>query len=347
MSRYLKHAITLISLVVIVAFLAFLYDCVSGLAGFAARIDPALEPWAFWILFGLVFGTVAWGLGTVLIRPRPLLVHADPTEDELAGYRRVLVKRLGKNPHLRAAGVRVRSEADLDQGLALLREQADEEIRAASKRVFIGTALSQNGRLDGLVVLFLITRLIWRLAKLYNQRPHHRELVNLYANMAATSFLAGTIEDFGVEEYVRELMAPLVSGSAVGALPGAQAIAGAITTSVLTGSTNCLLTLRCGIVARSYLTLDLDGRGSMRRSATLEAARMFMGLSAGTVTHVTKALIRGATGSLKNGTSRVARGVGDAITGTAGAMGGTAGSVVKSGRETVRKVAGAFKRSPK
>ena len=347
MSRYLKYGLTLIGLVVIGAFLTFLYDCVTGLAGFAARFNPALEPWTFWTLSGLVFGITAWGLGTVLIRPRPLLIHEAPTEDELACYRRELARRLGKNPHLRAASVRVRDEADLEQGLAVLRKRADDEIRAASKRVFIGTALSQNGRLDGLVVLFLITRLVWRLARLYNQRPHHRELVNLYANIAATSFLAGSIEDFGVEEYVRELMAPLVSGSAVGALPGAQAIAGAITTSVLTGSTNCLLTLRCGIVARNYLTLDLDGRGAMRRSATLEAARMFMELSAGTVTCVTKALIKGATGSLKNGTSRVARGVGDAISGTAGAMGDTAGCVVKSGKDTVRRMAGVFKRTPK
>ena len=347
MSRYLKHGLTLIGLVVIGAFLAFLYDCVSGLAGFAARIDPALEPWTFWILFALVYGTVAWGLGAVLIRPRPMLIHAAPDQEELAAYRRELARRLGKNSHLRAAGVRVRSEEDLEQGLATLRERADEEICAASKRVFIGTALSQNGRLDGLVVLFLVTRLVWRLAKLYNQRPHHRELVNLYANIAATTFLAGSIEDFGVEEYVRELMAPLVSGSAVGALPGAQAIAGAITTSVLTGSTNCLLTLRCGIVARNYLALNLDGRGAMRRSATLEAARMFMGLSTGTVTCVTKALIRGATGSLKNGTSRVVRGVGDAIHDTAEAVGDTADCVVKSGKETVRRMTRVFKRSPK
>lgn len=344
MSRYLKLAVTLISLLIIGAFLVFLYDCVTSLAGFAGRINPAWEPWAFWILFALAYGMVLWGLGSLLIRPRPLLVHANPTEADLEKYRRTLVKRLGRNPYVRAAGVTVRTEADLEAGLAVLREHADKEIHAASKRVFIGTALSQNGRLDGLVVLFLVTRLVWRLAKLFNQRPHHRELINLYANIAGTSFLAGSIEDFGVEEYIRELMAPLVGGSAVGALPGAQAIAGAITTSVLTGSTNCLLTLRCGIVARNYLTLDMESSGAMRRSATLEAARMFVGLSAGTVAHVTKALVKGATGSLKSGTTRMARGMGDAITGTAGAVGNTAGSVVKSGRDTVRKMTGVFKK---
>ncbi len=347
MSRYIKHAITLVSLLIIGSFLAFLYDCITSLAGFAGRIDPAYEPWVFWPLFAAVAGVVLWGLGVAFIRPKPLLLHADPTDEDLARYRQALIRRLGKNPHLREAGVRVRNEADLETGLAVLGNRADEEIRATAKRVFIGTALSQNGRLDALVVLFLIVRLTWRLARLYSQRPHHRELVNLYANIAVTTFLAGNIEDFGVEEYVRELMAPLVSGSAVGALPGAQAIAGAITSSVLTGSTNCLLTMRCGIVARNYLSLNLDGRSAMRRSATLEAARMFMGLSAGTVAHVTKILIKGSTGAIKNGTARVARSMGDAISGTAGAMGDTAGSVMRSGKNTVRKMTGAFKRPQK
>lgn len=347
MSRYFKHATTLISLLVIGSFLAFLYDCVAGLAGFAGRIDPAYEPWAFWPLFAAVTGVVLWGLGVAFIRPKPLLLHADPTDEELAQYRQVLIQRLGKNPHLREAGIHVRNEADLEAGLAALGNKADAKIRATAKRVFIGTALSQNGRLDALVVLFLIVRLTWRLARLYNQRPHHRELINLYTNIAATTFLAGSIEDFGVDEYVRQLMAPLVSGSAVGALPGAQAIAGTITSSVLTGSTNCLLTLRCGIIARDYLSLNLDGRGAMRHSATLEAARMFMGLSAGTVAHVTKILIKGSTGAIKNGTVKVARGVGNAISGTAGAVGDTAGSVMRSSKNSVRKMTGVFKRPQK
>ncbi|MDD3311392.1 DUF697 domain-containing protein [Pseudodesulfovibrio sp.] len=347
MPRYLKHLLTVVTLIVLAAFLAFLHDCVAGLAGFAGRLNPAFEPWVFWTLAGLVGGLILWGVGQVLLRPRPLLLHAAPTEAEMAEFRRALAKRLRANPVVREAGIDVRDAADLEPALALLGERADEEIRATGKRVFIGTALSQNGRLDAMVVLFLVMRLVWRLARLFNQRPHPRELMNLYANIAATTFLAGSVEDIGIEEYVRELMAPLVGGSAVGALPGAQAIAGVITSSVLTGSTNCLLTLRCGIIARNYLSLSLDGRGAMRRNATIEAARMFMGLSTGTVAYVTKVLVKGSTGALRSGTSKVVHGVGDAITGTAGKVGGTAGSVIRSGRDTVRRVTDAFKRPPK
>ena len=344
MPRYLKYLLTTISLIILAAFLAFLHDCIAGLADFAGRISPALGPWVFWGLTALSGGMILWALGQMLIRPRPLLLHADPTDEELARFRQALVRRLRSNAHLKAAGVPMRGEEDLEPALDALACRADEEIRATGKRVFVGTALSQNGRLDALVVFFLIMRLVWRLAKLYNQRPHPRELANLYANIAATTFLAGSVEDIGIEEYVRELMAPLVGGSAVGALPGAQAIAGVITSSVLTGSTNCLLTLRCGIIARNYLSLSLDGRGAMRRRATIQAARMFMDLSAGTVAYVTKVLIKGSTGALKNGTSKMARGVGDAITGTADKVGTTAGSVLRSGKDAVCKVTDVFKR---
>ncbi|MEF2229590.1 MAG: DUF697 domain-containing protein [Pseudodesulfovibrio sp.] len=344
MPRYLKHLLTLVGLIILAAFLAFLHDCIAGLADFAARIEPALGPWVFWTLAALTGGLILWSLARILIRPRPLLLHADPTDEDLARFRQALVRRLRTNQHLRAEGVAVRGEDELETALAALACRADEEIRATGKRVFVGTALSQNGRLDALVVFFLILRLVWRLATLYNQRPHPRELVNLYANIAATTFLAGSVEDIGIEEYVRELMAPLVGGSAVGALPGAQAIAGVITSSVLTGSTNCLLTLRCGIIARNYLSLSLDGRGAMRRRATIQAARMFMGLSTGTVAYVTKVLVKGSTGALKNGTCRMARGVGDALSGTADKVGDTAGSMIRTGRDTVRKVTDVFKR---
>jgi hypothetical protein len=332
MPKYMKNFVTLAGLIIVGSFLVFLYDCVAGLAGFAGRLSPALEPWVFWILFLAVSASLGWIVAMALVRPRPLLVHADPSADDLAEFRWMLTQRLRGNRTLRQAGVRVVAEDDLEPALALLRERADVEIRATAKQVFISTALAQNGRLDTLVVLFLISRLTWRLSRLYNQRPHPRELVNLYANIAATSFLAGSIDEFGVDEYVRELMGPLVGGSAIGAVPGAGAVAGVITASVLSGSTNCLLTLRCGIVTRDYLGLSLNARGAMRRSATIEASRIFLTMSGETVLYVTRVLVKGAAGAVRSGSTRVARGVGGAVAGTAEAVGGGARQV---GRGTV------------
>lgn len=331
MSKQMKNFLTVAGIIILGAFLAFLYDCITGLADFAGRINPALVPWVFWGLLGVVLASLAWWAALILVRPRPLLVHADPTPEELAGFRRELVKRLSKNRVLKDSGVSVRDESGLELGLEVLRRRADEEIRSTAKRVFIGSAVSQNGRLDSLVVLFLISRLAWRISKLYAQRPHYRELVNLYVNIAATSFLAGSIEEFGIEEYIHELMGPLVAGSALGVMPGAEAVASTVTSSVLSGSTNALLTMRCGIVARNYMSLDLDRRGAMRRSATLEAAGMFMSISGETVAQVTRLLVKGSSKAVKGGAKKAFTSVGKGVTGAAGSMGrgvsGAAGAV--------------------
>ncbi|XXJ18500.1 DUF697 domain-containing protein [Desulfovibrio caledoniensis] len=331
MSKQMKNFLTIAGIIILGAFLAFLYDCVAGLADFAGRINPALVPWVFWGLLGVVLASLAWWLSLVLVRPRPLLVHADPTPEELAGFRRELVKRLSRNRVLKDSGVDVRDESGLELGLEVLRKRADEEIRSTAKRVFIGSAISQNGRLDSLVVLFLISRLAWRISKLYAQRPHYRELVNLYVNIAATSFLAGSIEEFGIEEYIHELMGPLVAGSALGVMPGAEAVASTVTSSVLSGSTNALLAMRCGIVARNYMSLDLDRRGAMRRSATLEAAGMFMSISGETVAQVTRLLVKGSSRAVKGGAKKAFTSMGKGVTGAAGSVGrgvsGAAGAV--------------------
>jgi len=338
----MKNILTLLGVIIIAWFLVFLHDCVAGLAAFAGRFSPALEPWAYWALLVPLLVSLGWMAAVALLRPRPLLVHADPTPEELAAFRRAMVQRLGRNRTLREAGISVESEADLETGLAYLRQRADAEIRTTARQVFISTALAQNGRLDSLVVLFLISRLTWRLSRLYNQRPHYRETVNLYANIAATSLLAGSVDELGVDEYVRELMGPLVGGSAVGAVPGAQAVAGVITASVLSGTTNCLLALRCGIVARNYLDLSLDARGAMRRSATLEASRVFMTLSADTVLYVTRVLVKGSTSAMRAGSARVFRNMGEtaaeAVESVSGGARGLGRSVSRLGQKLGQKL---------
>lgn len=345
MSKTMKHFLTLAGVIVIAAFLVFIYDSIAGLADFAGRIRPQFAPFVFWGLLLPTAGTFCWWLGVAFLRPKPIMVHASPTEEEMAGFRQQLIKRLARNKILKDNGVAVDDESGLDMGLMVLKDRADEEIRATAKRVFIGTAVSQNGRLDALVVLFLITRLVWRISKLYDQRPHHRELINLYANIAATAFLAGSLDEFGIEDTIHELVGPLMAGSALGAVPGAEAVAGTITASILTGSTNALLAMRCGIVARNYMSLELDTKGKMRRNATVEAARMFMTISGDTVTRVTKLLVKSSSNAAKKNAKRVAKSVVDSVSEATGAVGTGAKSVGKGVRNSAKKVSAGVKGS--
>ena len=343
----MKNFLTLAGIIIIGAFLVFLYDCVAGLAEVAGRIRPQFEPFVFWGLLLPSVATLGWWLAVAFLRPKPIMVHANPTEVEMAGFRQQLVKRLSRNRILKDNGVAVNDESGLDMGLMVLKDRADEEIRSTAKRVFVGTAISQNGRLDALVVLFLITRLVWRISKFYEQRPHHRELINLYANIAVTAFLAGSLDEFGIEDTIHELVGPLMAGSALGAVPGAEAVAGTITASILTGSTNALLAMRCGIVARNYMSLDLDSKGQMRRSATLEAARMFMTISGETVTRVTKLLVKSSSSAVRKNAMKAAKSVVNGVAGAAGSVGSGARNVGRGVKDSVKNAGRGVKDSAK
>lgn len=102
---------------------------------------------AFVSLLALETGAVLWlGLAWFARAPR-LVLRDDPTEADRQAFARELERRLKKNPHVRAAGLRATDEHFLEKALDVLDARAGEEIRNSAKRVFLGTALSQNGRL--------------------------------------------------------------------------------------------------------------------------------------------------------------------------------------------------------
>jgi len=77
-------------------------------------------------------------------------------------------------------------------------------------------------------------------------------------------------------------------------VPGMQAAASIVVTSILTGAANAFLTLRVGIIARRWCgSLVVDERRALRRTATAEAARLLGSI-------------------VKSGTARISRGLWDA-----------------------------------
>ena len=104
-----------------------------------------------------------------------------------------------------------------------LDRQADSMVSDAASTVFLSTAVSQSGRLDGLVVLVAQCRLVWQVAHVYQQRPSPRQFVHLYANVATTAFVAGEIEDIDLEGLLATIL-----GSGVAAFPGVQLLANSV-----------------------------------------------------------------------------------------------------------------------
>ena len=89
---------------------------------------------AFAALLALEAGAVLWlGLAWFARAPR-LVLRDDPTEAERQAFARELGRRLKKNPHVRAAGIRATDENFLEKALDVL------DARAGEARPCPGTA---------------------------------------------------------------------------------------------------------------------------------------------------------------------------------------------------------------
>lgn len=303
-----KIILYLLSGVIAIALGSLLLSGIRVLADIAGYIDPTYVPVVFWTFTIAGCGLLGYTALTLFIFPKPLLLPEDPSEEQIQEYRRAYVDRLQRNPFLKSQKISCKTEQEIENSITALEAEANRLIDESAKRVFIGTATAQNGRLDTLIVFALITHLIYKITKLYAQRPHVNDLITLYKNVAATAFFAGAMEDIVVEEYTQQIVGPLVATSVMGSIPGAQAVASVVTSSILDGSMNSLLTMRCGIIARNYMSIytdkDLMSRKELRRSATREAAAMFMRTSGDTIATVAQLLISGASKTVKRGMAR-------------------------------------------
>lgn len=249
---------------------------------------------AFVSLLALETGAVLWlGLAWFSRAPR-LVLRDDPTEAERQAFARELERRLKKNPHVRAAGLRATDEHFLEKALDVLDARAGEEIRNSAKRVFLGTALSQNGRLDALIVFVSLARMVWRVSGIYNQRPTPAELWSVYSTVSSATFISFSIEALDIPrtitESMNELLPAVTPVMAASSVPLMGPMMQQCTTAVIDGAANCLLAIRAGVVTRSAFRFAALGREEARQQACVrEAGTMLAEISRETVGAIVEA----------------------------------------------------------
>ena len=249
---------------------------------------------AFVSLLALEAGAVLWlGLAWFARAPR-LVLRDDPTEAERQAFARELERRLKKNPHVRAAGLRATDEHFLEKALDVLDARAGEEIRNSAKRVFLGTALSQNGRLDALIVFVSLARMVWRVSGIYNQRPTPAELWSVYSTVSSATFISFSIEALDIPrtitESMNELLPAVPPAMAASSVPLMGPMMQQCTSAVIDGAANCLLAIRAGVVTRSAFRFAALGREEARQQACVrEAGTMLAEISRETVGAIVEA----------------------------------------------------------
>jgi hypothetical protein len=272
MSRRVLHILGLLAALVVLAFIVVVINQTAQVVALADRLHPTAGTVTLW---GLLILYAALGVTPVVLYfrlPQQVKHPASESAPEFPRYLARLKKGLASNPNV--AGMRLETVDEVRSALGVLDRRADEIISDAAGTVFLSTAISQNGRLDGLLVLTAQTRLIWCLAHHYYQRPSLRDFTFLYANVAGTSFMANSFGDVDISEQVEPLMGSVI-GTAASAVPGLQVVTSLIANSIMTGSANAFLRLRVGMVAKGYCgSLLAQERSVLRRSATAQAARL-------------------------------------------------------------------------
>ena len=247
---------------------------VASLVSLADRIHPIAGTIVFWTVclaagfFALYYAIAYTGLPSALGPPEE---DSGPKYD---AYLQALRARLAANPRTRDLPVVTKEE--IEKAIGHLSARADSVVRRTASTVFLSTALMQNGRLDGLIVLFTQIQMVGRIARIYVQRPSPRELARLYANVAGTAFVASGLESLDLGEMVAPLAVSVVP-ALKGGIPGLSGISALLVKCVSNGAANAFLTLRVGEVARRYCELTSKCPPELIRKSATAAAVQHLG----------------------------------------------------------------------
>jgi hypothetical protein len=308
-----KRVVVCGCLFVIAVSTMFVINQTAQVVFLASSVHPVFGRVVLWTL--LVLETLAMAVPVALLvrMPKALTPPEDSHSEEYREFLRHLGARLSRNPRLTSTTI-TGDQRSIENALTVLDATADDIVKETASRVFVSTAISQNGRLDALMVLAEQSRLIWRVAHVYNQRPSVSEFGRLYANVGATLFAASAIEDLDISEQVEPVVKAAVGGAVASLVPGVASVSSIVMHSILDGTANAYLTLRVGIICRGYCQsiTAIDRRG-LRRNASVTAAAMLGSVvlaSAGAVTRsMTSAARNAGAATLESATAGV-RGLG-------------------------------------
>jgi len=312
--RSLKTIVFFASFLIIFFFILFVINQTAQVVQLAEKVTPSFGNLVFWGLLIIYAVLILVPVFLFLSLPNSLAPPRSDDAPEFSAYLAALTKRLASNPHLK--GLELSSRQHVEESLSILGKKSDEIIQQTASTVFIGTAISQSGRLDAFLVLSAQSRMVWRIARLYYQRPRLRELILLYANVAGTAFLASEFEDIDISEQVEPVLSSALGALAV-TIPGVQLAASILVNSVLTGTANAFLTLRVGIIAKRYCgSLVLAEKRTLRRTASAEAAKLLGSIVRQGTAKLSKALwkaSKGKVGGFFSGMKEAAREAGSSL----------------------------------
>lgn len=315
MNRTLRKLLMLVAGGIVLYLGVTLFANLVLLADAADRFSPGLGTPLFWGLAILFAGLAVWPLLLMSRLPEALVPPAGAEGPEHAAYLARLRGRLRGHPLL--AGMPLESDEGLAAALNRLGQESDRIIKDTAGAVFVSTAVMQNGRLDGLIVLATQLRMIRHIAEVHYQRPSLRQLSYLYGNVAGNVLVADSLQEIEFSEIATPIVTA-VFPSLKGAVPGMQGISTLLVNSLANGAANAFLTLRVGLITRAYcVATSAPEKKTVRKGASVAALSLVRDIA-------------------REQGGRIVSQAWDAVRGTVGTA---VEATVQGGREAVDKVA--------
>lgn len=296
MKKHLIIVFTTISLIVLISFIVFVINQTIQVVGLASNINPLFGHIAAWALLTIYLVLLIIPLILYLRLPKVLQPPSSEASPNFDDFLQKLARRLKKNRLLK--DMELSGQDEIKKAIRILNKHADVLIKKNATTVFVTTAISQSGRLDAITVLIAQMRMIWQVALIYYHRPTLREILQLYANVAGTAFIAGELNDVDISRQVEPIITSVLGASITGSIPGITNVAGIVTNSLLTGSANAYLTVRVGAITKQYCgSLLKQEKSAIRRSASLEGAKMLSVIVMNSAGNITKSIVNAAVKS--------------------------------------------------
>lgn len=246
-----------------------------------------LHPWLAWGFYALVLLLMVWALSVPIrwmfrapVRDFGALFEEEIDAKALKEIRQTLLK--GEKDE-ESAGI-LDAALERDQLVGILEErekEVDDFIVQTGILTFLTTAISPNGFLDIIAVVYYNFRMIGVLVDRFGVRPSVMNILRILRNVFLTAFVVNQLEELELNEYIEEVM------ESFGDVATGKLLSKTLD-SLMQGVLASFVTLKIGFAAKAVLvnpeqTKRFGFRKSIRRAARKSLIRDVLPKSAASV----------------------------------------------------------------
>ena len=265
--RNIKKYIWIASIILIFYFLIILAGNIISVGEKLGKVHIYLEIGFYVLTFGLLLWLISMPFFWMARKPHYdySLIMKDgqkASKEDLVQIREKLLSSLDLNSEGRKSLENCSDEELEEKERLVLGEigaEVEEYITNTALVVFLTVAISSNGLLDGLTVLYYNMRMIGKIISSYGIRPSAAMIFTLARNVFLTAFVVNRIEELDIEEYIEEALESFGDVAA-------SKLVSKLADSLIQGIMSAFVTLKVGYASKQLILYgESENRSEFKR----------------------------------------------------------------------------------